>query len=222
MKPLPRKPAAPKAAAPKVAATKANAVKATAAVKVTAPKAAAPRGVVAAKPSAAKGLRDLFEVGLKDIYYAEKVFAKNLPRIAKNATSPELVKQLNGQLAVTKEQVSRLEQIFKNTGIKARAKKCEAMDGLIRETQELIQHTVKGNVRDACIIASDQKVEHYEIAAYGTLHAYAKTLGEHEAANLLALTLDEAKKMDATLTSLATTKINNQAWRADAVAKPRK
>jgi ferritin-like metal-binding protein YciE len=170
----------------------------------------------------ANGLRDLFEVGLKDIYYAEKVLAKSLPKMVKNATSPELVNELNNHLAITKEQVSRLEQIFKSTGIKAQAVKCDAMDGILKETDNMMQIAVKGTVRDAGIISSDQKVDHYEIASFGTLHAYAKTLGEHEAANLLSLTLDEAKKIDAALTRLAVTSINNRAWQADAITTIKK
>lgn len=223
MKPLPKKTAATaKKATPAATSKTAGTAKTTTTPKATAAKAAAPKattakGVVQAKTTSAKGLRDLFEVGLKDIYYAEKVLAKALPKMVKNATSPDLVNELNNHLSVTKEQVSRLEQIFKTTGIKARAKKCDAMDGLLRETENIMQHTVKGNVRDAGIISSDQKVEHYEIASYGTLHAYAKTLGENEAANLLALTLDEAKKVDSALTRIAMTKINSQAWKADAI-----
>jgi len=180
------------------------------------------RAVVETGATSAKGLRDLFEVGLKDIYYAEKVLAKSLPKMVKNATSPELVSELNNHLAVTKEQVSRLEQIFKSAGIPARGKKCDAMDGLLKETEDIMQHSVKGTVRDAGIISSDQKVEHYEIASYGTLHAYAKTLGEHEAASLLSLTLDEAKKIDAALTRIAMTGINSQARRADSITQIRK
>ena len=186
-------------------------------MKPIARKTTAPRGIVEAKGNSAKGLRDLFELGLKDIYYAEKVLARNLPKMVKNATSPDLVNELNNHLSVTKEQVSRLEQIFKSTGIKARAKRCDAMDGILKEANDMLQHAVKGNVRDAVIISCDQKVDHYEIASYGTLHAYAKTLGEHEAANLLSLTLDEAKRVDAALTRIAMTGINSKAWKADAL-----
>jgi ferritin-like metal-binding protein YciE len=184
--------------------------------------AAASRGTSDTQTTSAKGLRDLFEVGLKDIYYAEKVLSKSLPKMVKNATSKELVNELNNHLTVTKEQVSRLEQIFKSTGIKAQAVKCDAMDGILKETENLMQNTVKGTVRDAGIISSDQKIDHYEIASYGTLHAYAKTLGEHEAANLLSLTLDEAKRVDAALTRIAMTSINSQAWKADAITTTRR
>ncbi|HEX9152704.1 MAG TPA: ferritin-like domain-containing protein, partial [Flavobacterium sp.] len=155
------------------------------------------KGAVQAKSNAAHGLRDLFEVGLKDIYWAEKVLTKTLPKMVKNASSPELVNSLKGQITETQEHVSRLEKIFEVTGINPTAKKCDAMQGILKEADGLIKETDIGMVRDAGLIAADQKVKHYEIATYGTLHAFAKTLGEDKAANLLALTLDEEKKTDA-------------------------
>ncbi|MGG7033574.1 MAG: ferritin-like domain-containing protein [Flavobacterium sp.] len=181
-----------------------------------------PKGAVQAKAGSAQGLRDLFENGLKDIYYAEKAQAKSLQKMVQNASSPELVNELKNDLAVTKEQVSRLERVFKASGLKASAKKCEAIDGIIRETNGLLQLTAKGNVRDAGIIASEQKAKHYEIASFGTLHAYAKTLGEHGVADLLATTLDVAKKTDIALTNIAVSAVNKQAWRADAVTNLKK
>lgn len=170
------------------------------------------------KANAAHGLRDLFEVGLKDIYNAEKILSKTLPNMVKNATTPELVNTLKNHLTETNEHVSRLEKIFEVTGIKAIAKKCDAMEGILKESDDFIKKTDAGVVRDASIIASEQKVKHYEIATYGTLHAYAKTLGENKAANLLAMTLDEEKKADATLTGIAMTSINPKAFRADSIA----
>lgn len=163
------------------------------------------------KPSEAQDLRGLFEVGLKDIYNAEKVLTRTLPKMVKNATSPELVNALKGHLNEAEEQVSRLEQVFKVSGIKPSAKKCEAMEGLLKESNGIMEETAKGAVRDAGIIAAGQKVKHYEIATYGTLHAFAKTLGEDKAANLLAMTLDEQKKSDATLTGIAVSAINANA-----------
>ena len=174
-----------------------------------------------ANPNAAHGLRDLFEVGLKDIYYAEKVLSKTLPKMVKNASTPELVNTLKNQLAETQEHVSRLEKIFEVTGVKAEGKKCDAMDGILKESDGLIKKTDVGMVRDACIIASDQKIKHYQIATYGTLHAYAKTLGEKKAANLLSLTLDDEKKADAALTGIALASINKNAFRADAITNIR-
>ena len=164
-----------------------------------------------AKSITAQDLRELFEVGLKDIYNAEKVLSKTLPKMVKNASSPELVRALQNHLNETEQQVSRLEQVFKAAGIKPATKKCEAMEGLLKESNGIMGETKKGAVRDAGIIASGQKVKHYEIASYGTLHAYAKTLGEDKAANLLALTLDEEKKSDADLTGIAMSAVNPNA-----------
>ncbi len=175
------------------------------------------KGIVKATANPSHGLRDLFEVGLKDIYWAEKVLTKTLPKMVKNASSPELVNSLQSQLIDTKEHVSRLEKIFEVTGIAPIAKKCDAMQGILKETNSLIRETDIGKVRDAGIIAADQKVKHYEIASYGTLHAFAKTLGENKAAELLAMNLHEEKKTDAALTGIAVSAINNQAHRADAI-----
>jgi ferritin-like metal-binding protein YciE len=175
------------------------------------------KGAMQSKSNAAHGLRDLFEGGLKDIYWAEQVLTKTLPNMVKNATSPELVNSLKSQLNESKEHVSRLEKIFEVTGMKPTAKKCDAMQGILKEADGLIKETDIGAVRDAGIIAAEQKVKHYEIATYGTLHAFAKTLGENKAANLLAMTLDEKKKTDATLTGIAMSTINNQAYKAAAI-----
>ncbi|MFV5699833.1 ferritin-like domain-containing protein [Flavobacterium sp. ZT3R17] len=175
------------------------------------------KGAVQAKSNAAHGLRDLFEVGLKDIYWAEKVLTKTLPKMVKNASSPELVNSLKNQLSETQEHVSRLEKIFEVTGIAPTAKKCDAMQGILKETNGLIRETDIGMVRDAGLIAADQKVKHYEIATYGTLHAFAKTLGENKAAELLAMNLNEEKKTDAALTGIALSAVNRQAFKADAI-----
>ncbi|TDE07743.1 ferritin-like domain-containing protein [Flavobacterium sandaracinum] len=175
------------------------------------------KGAAQGEINAAHGLRDLFEVGLKDIYWAEKVLTKTLPKMMKNASSPELITSLKNQLNQTQEHVTRLEKIFEVTGVTATAKKCEAMGGILKETNSLIKQTDLGVVRDAGIIAADQKVKHYEIATYGTLHAYAKTLGENKAANLLAMSLDEEKKTDAALSEIAMSQINRQAHKATAI-----
>jgi ferritin-like metal-binding protein YciE len=173
------------------------------------------------KVNAAHGLRDLFEVGLKDIYYAEKVLSKTLPKMMKNASTPELVNTLKNHLTETNEHVSRLEKIFEVTGIKPAAKKCDAMEGILKESEDLINKTDLGVVRDAGIIASEQKVKHYEIATYGTLHAFAKTLGENKAANLLAISLEQEKKADAALTGIAITSINPEAYKAPSIINPK-
>jgi ferritin-like metal-binding protein YciE len=159
----------------------------------------------------AQGLRELFVNELKDIYWAEKALTKAIPKMIKNASSEELVQALTDHLEVTEEQVKRAEQVFETMGLKVQAKKCEAMDGLIKEAQEIMQETEKGVVRDAGIISAAQKVEHYEIATYGTLCAFAKTLGEEEVVELLEETLNEEKEADTTLTQIAESSINTQA-----------
>lgn len=165
------------------------------------------------KPSseAATDLRKLFEDELKDIYWAEKALTKALPKMAKNATSEELKAALNDHLEVTQNQVTRLEEVFEVLGKKAQAKKCDAMEGLIKEGEGIMEDTKEGPVRDAGIISASQKVEHYEIASYGTLAAFANLLGEEEAAALLEETLSEEKEADTLLTSIAESSINLEA-----------
>jgi len=172
-------------------------------------------GQVKAKSSAAEGLRALFVDSLKDIYWAEKALTKALPKMAKNATTPNLVTAINDHLEVTKNQVTRLEQVFASIGEKAVAKKCDAMEGLIKEGEGIMEETEPGAVRDAGIIAASQKVEHYEIATYGTLAAFAKTLGEDEAMKLLVETLNEEKEADVALTEAAYNTINFDAAEGD-------
>lgn len=163
---------------------------------------------VKAKKTAADGLRELFVDSLKDIYWAEKALTKALPKMAKNATSETLVAAINDHKAVTDNQVKRLEDVFASIGEKAVAKKCDAMDGLIKEGEGILEETELGAVRDAGIIAASQKIEHYEIATYGTLCAFAKTLGETKALELLGQTLEEEKEADMTLTDAAYHSIN--------------
>lgn len=168
-------------------------------------------GAVKAKSNAAQDLRDLFEVELKDIYYAEKALTVALQKMSKNASSPKLITALNDHLDETKEHVSRLEQVFGSMNTKPVAKKCDAIEGLIKECEVIMGETKLGVVRDAGIIAAGQKIEHYEIATYGTLLAYAVTLGENKAEKLLAKTLEEEKKADTTLTKIALSTINLEA-----------
>lgn len=163
---------------------------------------------VKAKSTAAEGLRELFVDSLKDIYWAEKALTKALPKMAKNASSENLITALNDHLLVTEGQIDRLEKVFQSVGEKAVAKKCDAMEGLIKEGEGIMEETELGPVRDAGIIAAAQKVEHYEIATYGTLAAFAKTLGEDEALELLLATLEEEKEADTTLTEAAYNTIN--------------
>jgi ferritin-like metal-binding protein YciE len=156
-------------------------------------------------------LMKLFEDSLKDIYWAEKALTKAIPKMIKNATSEELVKALEDHLAETHEQISRAEQVFEIIGKKAVAKKCEAMEGLIKEAGEIMDECEPGAMRDAGIIAAAQKVEHYEIATYGTLRQYAETLGLTDASALLEETLEEEKGADVKLTEIAISSVNVEA-----------
>lgn len=166
---------------------------------------------VPAKKNAAKELKDLFEDGLKDIYWAEKALTKALPKMQKNATDKKLKDAIGAHLAETKNQVKRLEECFAAMGKKAQAKKCDAMQGLLDEGKGIMEETKPGAVRDAGIIAASQKVEHYEIATYGTLAAYAKVLKQNKCLRLLLKTLGEEKKCDELLTSIADTALNKKA-----------
>jgi ferritin-like metal-binding protein YciE len=164
-----------------------------------------------AKSGVAHGLRTLFVNELKDIYFAEKALVTAIPKMVQNATAPELVKALTGHLEQTKKHVTRLEKVFTLVGEKPEAKKCEAITGLIKEAEEIMGATEKGMVRDAGIILAGQKVEHYEIATYGTLRIFAKTLGEDAAATLLDETLGEEKTADQKLTEIALAFVNDEA-----------
>jgi ferritin-like metal-binding protein YciE len=168
-------------------------------------------GKVKATSEAASGLRELFEDSLKDIYWAEKALTKALPKMAKNATSQELIDAITEHTEITKEHVARLEQVFEQIGKKAQAKKCDAMEGLIKEGEGIMEETEEGVVRDAGIIAASQKIEHYEIATYGTLVSFAKILGEDESAGILEETLKEEKEADSILTEVAESAVNIEA-----------
>jgi ferritin-like metal-binding protein YciE len=163
------------------------------------------------KSDAAKTLQDLFVDELKDIYWAEKALTKAIPKMIKKATAPQLAEALSNHLEETQEQVTRLEKVFAAISKKPEAKKCEAMEGLIKEANEIIQSTKSGSVRDAGIISAGQKVEHYEIATYGTLLAFAKLLGQKQAVSLLETTLNEEKAADEKLSEIAESSINAKA-----------
>ena len=153
-------------------------------------------------------LRDLFIDELRDAYHAEKQLVKALPKMAKATTSPALRKALESHLAETEEQVSRIEQAFELLDEPVKAKPCAGMQGIIEEGSDVIKNEDKGAALDAAIIASGQRAEHYEMAAYGTLVAWAKTLGHDDVAALLEDTLNEEKAADQKLTSLAEGGIN--------------
>ena len=156
-------------------------------------------------------LMKLFEDSLKDVYWAEKALTKAIPKMVKKATATELIDALENHLEETENQVQRVEQVFSIIGKKAVAKKCEAMNGLIKEAEEIMKESEDGAMRDAGIIAAAQKVEHYEIATYGTLKTFAQTLGLEEAAGILEEILDEEKSADEKLTDVAVATINVQA-----------
>jgi ferritin-like metal-binding protein YciE len=163
-------------------------------------------------------LQDLFLDELRDIYWAEKHLVKALPKMQKAATSEELATAFEDHLAVTQEQVARLEQVFELLGEKPRGKKCEAMEGLVKEAESVIEDTEEGtSTRDVGLIIGAQKIEHYEIASYGGLAQVAKTLGMEEIGNLLGETLEEEKETDQLLTTLAENNINESATREQEV-----
>lgn len=149
-------------------------------------------------------LEKYFLEELKDIYWAEKHLTKALPKLQKAATSDELADAFADHLSVTEDQVGRLEEVFEMLGETPRAKKCEAMEGLVNEAQTVIEDTEDGSAtRDVALIMAAQKVEHYEIATYGGLTQLAKTLGRDDIAELLGQTLQEEKETDELLTSIA-------------------
>lgn len=156
-------------------------------------------------------LQKLFEDQLADIYYAEKQLVKALPKMAKAAGHEHLKAAITAHLAETKEHVSRIEAAFTSLDKKARAKKCEAILGLLKEGEEIAEEYADSEAIDAAIICACQKVEHYEIATYGCLVTWAKILGLKEAAGLLAKTLNEEEKADASLSELAETACNVEA-----------
>lgn len=157
-------------------------------------------------------LEKLFVDQLKDIYYAEKLLTKALPKMAKAATTEELKNAIMEHQAETETHVERLEQVFEIMGKRPQAKKCEAMDGLKKEAETVLEETEAGSLtRDVGIIISAQKVEHYEIASYGCLTTLARTFGMDEVADLLHQTLEEEKACDELLTSIAENNINYEA-----------
>lgn len=150
-----------------------------------------------------QALRELYVDELKDIYNAENQLVKALPKMAKAATSDELRTGFEEHLEQTRGHVQRLEQIFKELGEKPSGKKCKGMEGLVAEGQEMMGEDFEDDVMDAALISAAQRVEHYEIAAYGTVRTYAELLGEDTAVQLLEQTLEEEKETDQKLTDMA-------------------
>jgi ferritin-like metal-binding protein YciE len=156
-------------------------------------------------------LEDMFLMTLKDIYHGEKQILKALPKMAKHAESEQLKQALQHHLQETKGQVDRIEKVFQHLGKPARGETCEAIKGLIEEGEEVMEKADNGPVCDAGMIAAGQAIEHYEIARYGTLVAWARQLGMMEASDLLEKTLDEEKKADAKLNEIALQEVNRKA-----------
>ena len=156
-------------------------------------------------------LMRLFEDELQNIYWAEQALTKAFPKMIKNATAQELIKALEQHLTETEQQVTRVEQVFESIGQPAIAIKCEGMEGLIREAEEMIADCEEGTMCDVGIIFAAQKIEHYEIATYGTLRQFAETLGLTEAMTLLEQTLNEEKHADENLTQIAVAGVNVEA-----------
>jgi ferritin-like metal-binding protein YciE len=163
------------------------------------------------KKDAAKSLDDLFEDCLKDAYWAENAVKDALPKMIKNASSPKLKQALDDHLEETKDQIKILKDVFKSIGTKPEAEKCDAMAGILEEGEGILEETEPGAVRDAGIIAACQKVEHYEIASYGTMISYAKILKNKEAKQLIDSILKQEKNADKILSKLATSEINLKA-----------
>ena len=174
----------------------------------------------ASSSSDSSSLYKFFTDELRDIYWAEKHLVKALPKMQKAATAEELGNAFSDHLSATEEQVVRIEEIFEMLGETARAKKCEAMEGLIKESESIISDTEdESATRDAGLIMAAQKVEHYEIATYGGLVQIARLLGKTEVANKLQETLDEEKEADKLLTSIAENSINIMALNEDSADK---
>ena len=156
-------------------------------------------------------LQELMVEELRDLYSAEAQLLKAMPKMAKKAQHPELKKAIETHMRETEGQVKRLEQVFEALGEKAKGKKCLAMEGLLNEAKEHMSEDMDDDVMDAALIGMAQKIEHYEIAGYGTARTYAKLLGNKDVAKLLQQTLDEEGKTDKLLTQLAESSINLEA-----------
>ncbi|QED36228.1 ferritin-like domain-containing protein [Antarcticibacterium arcticum] len=158
-----------------------------------------------------KNLSDLFEHQLKDLYSAESQLIKALPKMAKKASDSKLKKAIEDHLEETKEQKQRLKEVCSDLGIKPTGEECKAMKGLIEEAESFLKEKADEDVRDAGIIAEAQRVEHYEISAYGTAVRYAKELGHKDIAKKLQKSLDEEQKADTDLNKMAEGRLNKEA-----------
>jgi len=171
-----------------------------------------PSGNSAAAGKNDSRLNDFFIGEIKDIYWAEKHLVKTIPKMQKAATSSQLQKAFASHLEATKKHVTRLEQVFEIMGHKPQAKKCDAMAGITKEGESIIEETESGTAtRDVGLILAGQKVEHYEISTYGGLAQLARTLGRNDAAEILDSTLLEEKEADSLLTTIAEDGVNYNA-----------
>ena len=168
-----------------------------------------------------EALQKLLQDELEDIYDAEHQLVKALPKMIERSSSPELQRALKEHLTVTQNQVKRLEQVFEALGEKAKRKPCKGMAGIVSEGSELLEEDLEESTKDAAIISAAQKVEHYEIASYGTVRTLAQTLGNNEVAELLEETLDEEKEADQRLTQIAESSINSEAASEEGQEKAR-
>lgn len=158
-----------------------------------------------------KTLDDLFVHTLRDIYYAENQIVKNLPDMISKATDPSLKSGFETHLSETKNQITRLEQVFKMHGVDAKGVTCPAIDGILKEASEVAGDVADKTVLDAALIAAAQAVEHYEITRYGTLIAWANQLGRNDCASVLQKNLDEEKAADSKLNTMALQSVNEKA-----------
>jgi ferritin-like metal-binding protein YciE len=158
-------------------------------------------------------IENLFVEELKDLYSAEHQITKTLPKLVKAATSPDLKKAFEHHLKETEGQIERLDKAFEILGVSPKGKTCDGMKGILSEGAEVLQETSAGDIRDAALISAAQRVEHYEMAGYGSVRAYAEQLGQKEIAGLLQDTLEEEKAADKKLTEIAQT-VNVRALRA--------
>ena len=156
-------------------------------------------------------LKDLLLHELQDIYSAEQQITKALPKMMKATSSDKLKQAFEKHLQETEQQIQRLENVFKMMGVKAKGEKCKAMEGIIKEAESMMSEKADESVMDAALIGSAQRVEHYEIAAYGTVCTWAKQLGMNDVLEQLVMTLEEEKKTDALLTKIAEKAVNIKA-----------
>nr|AGC71551.1 hypothetical protein [uncultured bacterium A1Q1_fos_517] len=166
-----------------------------------------------------KNLKDAFLDELKDAYDGEKQLSRALPKMAKAANHPDLAAAFEAHLEETKGQIEKLEQVFELLGEKPRGKHCDGIAGILEEGKSILEEDFEPETMDACLIAGGQRAEHYEMAAYGTLVAWAETLGETQAAKILNTILDQEKAADKKLSALAESGINSAAATAEEMAE---